>query len=404
MSDNMGWGPPGQTPGQPAGQPSGQPGGPAWGPPAGGAPYAGQGQPGWGQPGWGPPGGGWMPPPPPKPGVVPLRPLTLGDVIGGAFSAMGRYWKPLFGVAAIAYGAAIVAVLGALLIAYVAVEDSLQAWFDHLEYDGPLPDEDGLALVTALLSVAAFSLVLMVFSTAVVYSATSAVVQDAVLGRAAAFGAIWRRGWARMPAVLGTVLLISLIAGAPMLVASGVMIGVIAASAGEGADTGGLFGIWALLILAALPVMTWLWVRFSLAPTAAVIEWQGPVAALRRSAELVRGTWWRIFGIWLVIVLMAGALGYVIQMPFSLIGTFALLPDLMTFGEDPAASDFSAMYGSLSIYLALTMVGAGISQIVQTILPQLGVGLLYVDQRIRKESLDLTLADATGTPFGPQRH
>lgn len=40
-------------------------------------------------------GGGWTPPPPPpQPGVIPLRPLGLGDLLGGGFSAFRRYWKP----------------------------------------------------------------------------------------------------------------------------------------------------------------------------------------------------------------------------------------------------------------------------------------------------------------------
>ncbi|MEV6649577.1 hypothetical protein [Streptomyces sp. NPDC051219] len=334
--------------------------------------------------------------------MIPLRPLTLGDLLGGAFSAMSRYWKPLFGTAVIAYGAALVAVLGALLIAYLAVEDSLRAWFDHLEY-GDLPWEDGRTLLTALGAVVLFSILLMMFSTAVVYAATSAVVQDAVLGRPATFGAIWRRAWSRMPSVLGTVLLTSLIAGAPMLAFGVVMLGLLAASAGEGQDAAGtLFGIWALLMLASLPVTVWLWVRFCLAPAAAVFEEHGPVAALRRSARLVQGSWWRTFGIGLLTIILAAALGYIIQLPFSIVGAFTMLPGMMTAGADPSPS---AIYGSMGAYLGLSMLGGAISQIVQTILPQLVASLLYVDQRIRRESLDLRLAEAAGMPMAgpPQR-
>ncbi|MEK8142609.1 hypothetical protein NKH18_10685 [Streptomyces sp. M10(2022)] len=38
-------------------------------------------------------------------GVIPLAPLSLGDVLNGAFSTIGRYWKQLFGMAAALYGA-----------------------------------------------------------------------------------------------------------------------------------------------------------------------------------------------------------------------------------------------------------------------------------------------------------
>ena len=40
---------------------------------------------------------GWTPPP--KPGLIPLRPLSLGDILGGAFQVLRRNPKPTFGFA-----------------------------------------------------------------------------------------------------------------------------------------------------------------------------------------------------------------------------------------------------------------------------------------------------------------
>ncbi|HEY9438306.1 MAG TPA: hypothetical protein VIS29_06585, partial [Streptomyces sp.] len=71
-------------------------GGAQGGAPYGGVPYGGPPAP----PGW----GGWTPPP--KPGVIPLAPLKLGDVLNGAFSTMGRYWKQVLGMGAALYGGA----------------------------------------------------------------------------------------------------------------------------------------------------------------------------------------------------------------------------------------------------------------------------------------------------------
>ncbi|MFG2391994.1 hypothetical protein ACGFYF_24260 [Streptomyces lavendulae] len=42
-------------------------------------------------------GGGWLPPQRPRPGVVPLRPLGPGDILGGAFTALSRYGGRLCG-------------------------------------------------------------------------------------------------------------------------------------------------------------------------------------------------------------------------------------------------------------------------------------------------------------------
>lgn len=52
----------------------------------------------------------------------------------------------------------------------------------------------------------------------------------------------------------------------------------------------------------------WLAIRLYFAVQAAVLERLGPRAAITRSAELVDGTWWRVFGLWLVMALIGGVL------------------------------------------------------------------------------------------------
>src|SRR3954471_10235184 len=47
--------------------------------------------------GWGTP---YAPPPPPRPGIVPLRPLGVGELLDGAFAAIRRYPRPTLGLAA----------------------------------------------------------------------------------------------------------------------------------------------------------------------------------------------------------------------------------------------------------------------------------------------------------------
>src|SRR3954468_24972311 len=47
--------------------------------------------------GWGAP---YAPPPPPRPGIVPLPPLGVGEILDGAFAAIRRYPKPTLGFAA----------------------------------------------------------------------------------------------------------------------------------------------------------------------------------------------------------------------------------------------------------------------------------------------------------------
>ncbi|WP_406367348.1 hypothetical protein [Streptomyces sp. NBC_01546] len=85
---------------------------------------------------------------------------------------------------------------------------------------------------------------------------------------------------------------------------------------------------------------------FALAPTAAGYEGLGPLAALRRSAALVRGAWWRTFGV----TALAGAL---------------------------------APLAAYVLYAGLGLPGALLAPALLLPLPRLAAGLLYVDRRLR---------------------
>ncbi|MFD7430955.1 hypothetical protein ACFV6Z_28485 [Streptomyces sp. NPDC059818] len=359
--------------------------------PYGGAPYG--GPPG-GPPGWGGWGGGWLPP---KPGVIPLGPLRLGDIFNGAFSTVGRHGKQLFGVGAAVYGGALAVVVAAVAIAYSATSDHLHRMFS-LSYDeDPRPD-DWAPVMIALCAVALVCLIAAVLSTALMYAAVPAVLQEAVLGRPTTFSAVWRRAWARVPAVIGTVFLSWVIAMIPLMLAWSGVVAFIIGLASAGGDDGvsvTLVVVGMLGALATAPLAVWLWVKFSLAPSAVVFENQGPIAALRRSSVLVRGDWWRIFGISLLAGAIAGVASYLIQLPFTFLGMFSGMLGSANLGDDPnPASIVVAMSG----YLIAVMIGQLVSQLIVATFPPLVTGLLYVDRRIRAENLGPVLAEAAAVP------
>ncbi|WP_405936205.1 hypothetical protein OG338_05315 [Streptomyces sp. NBC_00726] len=344
---------------------------------------------GWG--GWG--GGGWAPP---KPGVIPLGPLKLGDIFNGAFSTLGRYGKQLFAVGAALYGGALVLLGVAVAVAYGAVSDHLDRLFDLDQGEGAA-SRDVIPVIVAFGVVVLLGFLAMMIASAVVYAAVPAVLQDAVLGRPTTFSAVWRRAWARTPAVIGTLLLTGLITMVPMVLAAGALTaGIIAAVAtdgGGGAVT--LIVVGALCFLAFIPLILWLWVRMALAPSAAVFENQGPVASLRRSALLVRGDWWRVFGMMLLAGIISAAVSYVIQLPFNFLGMFtsAMGTSAMDENTHPAA-----IITALGGYLVLGVLGQLVGQLVVAVFPPLVTGLLYVDRRIRTENLAPVLAEAAGLP------
>lgn len=355
----------------------------------GGTPYGGPQDPsGWG--GW---GGGWMAP---KPGVIPLGPLRLGDIFNGAFATLGRYGKQLFAVGAALYGGALVVVLAAAAVAYSAVSDHLDRLFELTEYEDP-SSRDLVPVFVAFGVVALLGFLSVVIASAVVYAAVPAVLQEAVLGRPTTFSAIWRRAWARMPAVLGAILLTGLIAMAPSVLAmAALMAGIFGAVAtdGDGAWVT-LIVIGAVCFLALVPLTLWLWVKFSLAPSAAVFESQGPVAALRRSATLTRGDWWRVCGMTLLAGVLAAVASYLIQLPFNFLGMFTSSLGTAGLDENPNPAAILAVLGG---YVVLAAIGQLVSQLIVAVFPPLVSGLLYVDRRIRTENLAPVLAQAAAVP------
>ncbi|NBM15648.1 hypothetical protein [Streptomyces sp. GC420] len=314
-------------------------------------------------------------------------------MLGGAFTAMGRYWKQLFGIAATAYGVAILVSGLALLIAWSAVREHFEAVIDVEPHEDP-SWEDIRPLIVAFVVLWVVLVALMVLATTLIYASCPAVLQEAVLGRPTTFGAVWRRAWSRVPAVFGAVFLSGLVTAVPALLIGGALITLLVALA-EQATPATVLPLAVLGMLALVPFSVWLWVRFSLAPSVAVFELQGPIASLRRSAHLVRGAWWRIFGIALLAFFIASVASYMIQLPFSFLGMFASLPGTVGAGPDPEPAELLV---SLGAYFVFIVIGSMIGQIFAAVLPQLILGLLYIDQRIRRESLDISLAQAAGVP------
>ncbi|MFF4367068.1 hypothetical protein [Streptomyces sp. NPDC001594] len=356
---------------------------------------------GWGQHHPGPPvpPWGWVPRPP-QPGVIPLAPLGTGDVIGGAFKAFRGYWKPLVGIILLVQGLGTLLVAAAIGITVAGIRPRLHAVFDVPAGEPAAPD-DVASLLLYLAPVGVLLLLTMALVGGVITTLAPAVIQEAVLGRPATFGAMWRRSWSRLPSVLGVLVCVGLLAGGPMLVLYAVFL--------PWAVTSGHAGVTALpaflmvASLVAMPLAVWLTFRFSLAPAVAVCEGLGPIAAMRRSSHLVRGGWWRTFGIALLGYLLGMAIGYAIQLPFTFLGMFALFPAMLASGE--AGTPDSLLIG-IVVYVVCIMLGTAVAAVVQLGYPQLVLSLLYVDRRIRKENLaEALLASvapaASAVPAGP---
>ena len=369
-----GWSSPGGTPwtGEPAplldtpsyGQPAAPPG-TGWQPP-----------PGWGGP-QAQPYGGWGAPPPPevRPGVVPLRPLGLGELLDGAVGIVRRYPRPCLGLAA---AIAILSTVLNIVLALTALEPLLT--FDSTELSNGNTDELDEVLGGAALGGGA-GLIVSALATLVLTGVLTAVAGRAVLGQPMSLGQAWQQVRPVLLRLLGIALLSSLLVYGTLLVAIALAAGMIAAAGATAALVAVPLGIGG----AALAV--YLYVRLSLAPAVAVLERADVRTSLKRSGILARRSWWRICGILLLTLVITTFVSNVLQIPFVVLGAAPT-----GFGQlaDPE--------GPTTTVLVMSYIGAGIAQ---TIVAPFTAGvraLLYIDRRMRAEGLDVALNAAVAQP------
>ncbi|WP_371678294.1 hypothetical protein [Streptomyces sp. NBC_01276] len=317
------------------------------------------------------PGGWGGPPPAAKPGVIPLRPLGLGEILDGAVSTLRGHWRPVLSVSLVV--AALTQI--ALLFVQRATMGSAVITTD------PTPsaaETSKLLGDTALLYGAEYYLeILGLF---LVTALLAPVVSHAVLGRPSTLSATLRAVRPLAPRLAGLIALLLL--GALAAAVLPVLPGILAGSA----------PLAVLGVPVSMVLLAWFYVTFVLAPPALMLERGSVTDALKRSAKLVRGSWWRIFGISLLTWLLRGITSAIIVMPFAAVALF-LAP-----GGLGSLLDGSATTGWTFLIIAAigSVVGATVTLPMQT-----GVTtLLYVDQRIRREALDLELARAAGQDGG----
>lgn len=339
---------------------------------------------GWGQPaqpGWSTSTGwGWQQPAAVKPGVIPLRPLGVGEILDGAVTTIRRNPGPMLGLSAIV---AVITQLLGLGIGWWLLDQADDVAFSSTADPGEVFD----ALAGVFGGAAVVAIVTWI-ATVLLTGILTVVVSRAVLGEHLNVGEAWRAARPRLLKLLLLTLLYSLTWIGPFLVAAGLAVAIGAASGDS--DVGGGFAV--ILTLAAIPTAIWLYIRYALSGPSLMLESRsvrggsprpvGVIGALRRSAELVRRSWWRVFWILLLVLLIAVLIGQVISVPFGWIPYFVV-------GDDPSDA---ALFGTL----VLSAVGGIVASMFTAPFTAAATALLYVDRRIRREGLDIELARAAG--------
>ncbi|WP_245651422.1 hypothetical protein [Streptosporangium amethystogenes] len=337
-----------------------------------------------------------------RPGIIPLRPLGLGDILDGAIKLIRSNPKSVLGLSAIAaaLSAIPVAIAQALLLGSTAA--ILENRTDPTA-PADLPEMSFLSQYGGTLLSYAVQLVAVTLLTGVL----TRILGRAVFGGKMTTGEAWALTRSRVPTLFGLVIVSTVALLAPMLLIVGLFAVLDAADAGLPAVV--IAGLLALLSFVAYALF--ITTRLALAPAAAVLERRGVVDSLRRSWNLVSGGFWRTLGILLLTQILAGLVGTLLSFPFTLGGSLLGLLGGGSLGAQIATA-------------VLIAVGATVGAMITYPFQAAVNGLLYADRRMRTEAFDLVLQtaaieqrrqgwvhasaddlwDPSITPPGPVRH
>lgn len=370
----------------PDGSPAGYPP-PGYAPP--GYPPPGYAPPGYPPPGY-PPAQGYptpgypsyygyrgYPPPAPqalKPGVVPLRPLTLSEIFNGAVSFIRLNPKPALGMTVVVV---VIAQVVALLIQLfpMASFGLLNPENFNISAGQPMDGSDFLNLMLTSVPASITTLVAAI----VLSGLLTVVVGRSVFGAKITAGEAWQRARGRLLPLLAftglQVLAFTAIAAVAVVI-------VVVAMYLAGTAAAIIVGL--LLGLGFFALILWLTTLLVFAPPAIVLERVGVVDAVKRSLALVKGDFWRVFGIWILSVIVASVIASVVSVPFALVSQVMLMTSEST--------------TTVVIALVLATIGGAIGQVIAAPFSAGAVVLLYADRRIRAEAFDLVLqSGATNT-------
>jgi hypothetical protein len=295
---------------------------------------------------------------------IPLRPLGVSEILDGAVTYIRRNPRATLGMSAI-------------LTCVVEVIVTLAQYFfigaqARTEVTpGVLARSVGRAFLTL-----AGGMVLTAYIVLLLGGLLAPVMARTLAGRATSFGHAWRIARPCVPRLLGTATIMILI----MVLAVAIPFAPLTAAVLAGAPAGLQALTWIIGVPLSLVLLVSGYVWFALATPILVMERRGVIASLRRSAEIVRGRWWRTFGVLVlaqVIAVLAGSV--VLPMPFALVERIVL-----GLNSEPTGWTLVGLValGAIGRIIAGTLVNpfnAGV------------IAIFYADRRMRREAFDLEL-------------
>ncbi|MDO5629518.1 MAG: hypothetical protein Q4G43_14485 [Mobilicoccus sp.] len=304
------------------------------------------------------------------PGPIPLRPLGFWEVVETAFKVLRHNPRTLFGVTFVVLAVATIASIAFFGLLSLLFSQTIGDIADAATPAGGRFEFDAGSNLAGLTTVVLSGFLIVPIA-------------EAALGRRLSAKESWDRFKGRLLSLIGFSILTGLLY---VLMMVPVIALVIAAVISPETFGGGLAAFGWVFLLGALTVVGYLVLStyLALGPAALVLERLGPIAAIRRSFSLVRGSFWRILGLLVLVGFMTMIALGTLMLPVMLVVGF-LAAAAATGGAGAAA-------GTAGFVAAA--VGAGFAVLINTlILPFYAAvyALLYLDRRFRTEALAVDL-------------
>ncbi|MES2092886.1 MAG: hypothetical protein V4531_03610 [Actinomycetota bacterium] len=329
--------------------------------------------------GYGDAGGGARPgwTPPPKPGLIPLRPLDTGTILGASFRVLRRNPKPTFGAAMLIQGSVyllfILVLAGVAFAAFARVDSSTTRNADQITAGAT-----GLVILASVIPG-----LLAVIATAVLQGIIVLEVSRGAVGEKLSLRGLWAKARGRIGALVGWAALLTLASTVVLGVIVVIIVFLVVSLGTGGIIAAVLIGILAFFGLAVAAI--WLGTKLSLVPSVLMIERLSLRESVRRSWSLTESYFWRTFGITALVAVILGFVSQVAAAPLNVVAPLA------TTLIDPQGQNGGGAIVLLSVTSVLAVVIVVVVQSIGSVVQSATTGLIYLDLRIRKEGLDLEL-------------
>lgn len=278
-------------------------------------------------------------------GLIPLHPMSLGDILDTAF----KVFRATAGAAALT-----VAVVYGPLSLLTSLPGATAVFEDPVDPFGGMSATaiafSGIAiLVTALVG-------------PLVTAAATVIAVQHERGAPTSWQDAYRTAWSRFGTILGATLLLFLVTVAAVAAVALPAFAVGVVNVGVGVFIG---------VVLVVPVMAAMVVLFYLIVPVILLEDVGAWTAIKRSARLVRPRFWATLGTVIVAAILIGIIGAIVSLVFTAASAVA----------GPASFVVQAI-GSTATSLVTVPLTANVAL------------LIYLDARIRSEGLDIEVLTA----------